>query len=215
MTDFAVGRLLSEDTVPVPMRKRDLEIALERVPQFPEPDPALEQYRTPATIAADILYRAYSKGDIEFLKILDLGCGTGMFSVGAWLVGSGMTIGYDISESALNEARHYVKSIGADIVYKQSDIRDVTEGADTVFMNPPFGCQNRNADRAFLEKAMELSECVYSIHMASTLDFVTAFADKAGRSVSWNKIYKYEIPHTFSFHSKEKQIVDIVAVNIR
>ena len=82
-------------------------------------------------------------------------------------------------------------------------------------MNPPFGCQNRNADRAFLEKAMALSECVYSIHMAETLDFVEGFCGERGRSVTWRKIYKYEIPHTFSFHKKEKVSVDVAVVNIR
>ena len=37
------------------MRKRDLEIRLQSVRNFADPDPALEQYMTPATMAADIL----------------------------------------------------------------------------------------------------------------------------------------------------------------
>ena len=197
------------------MKKRDLEIALERVPPFPDPDPSLEQYRTPATIAADILFRAYSEGDVKGLKILDLGCGTGMFSYGAWLLSAGSVTGYDVSESALRAAEGFAAYAGADITYRKSDIMDVGEQADTVFMNPPFGCQRRNADRSFLDKAMELSECVYSIHMAETLGFVREYAEKRGRRVAYDKTYKYEIPHTFSFHSKEKQTVDIVAVNIR
>ncbi len=197
------------------MKKRDLEIALERVPPFPDPDPSLEQYRTPAIIAADILFRAYSEGDVKGLKILDLGCGTGMFSYGAWLLSAGSVTGYDVSESALKAAEGFAASAGADITYRKSDIMDVIEQADTVFMNPPFGCQRRNADRSFLDKAMGLSECVYSIHMAETLGFVREYAEKRGRRVAYDKTYKYEIPHTFSFHSKEKQTVDIVAVNIR
>ncbi len=97
-----------------------------------------------------------------------------------------------------------------DIVYAVvADIRN------TVFMNPPFGCQNRNADRPFLRKAMEISECVYSIHMADTVDFVKGFCEENGRSVVSSKIYKYEIPHTFSFHTKTKKTVDVAVVNIR
>ena len=88
------------------------------------------------------------------------------------------------------------------------------EGADTVLMNPPFGSQNRNADRPFLEKALESAERVYSIHMANTLDFVRAFAEERGREVVSHKIYKYVIPHTFSFHTKMKQTVEIAAVVI-
>ena len=197
------------------MRKRDLEMRLQSVRGFEDPDPALEQYMTPAVIASDILFTAYSNGDIAGMKVLDLGCGTGMFSIGAWMLGAGMVVGYDVSESALKVAGENAEALGADVTFRRSDIRDVDEGADTVFMNPPFGCQNRNADRAFLEKAMALSECVYSIHMAETLDFVEGFCGDRGRSVTWRKIYKYEIPHTFSFHKKEKVSVDVAVVNIR
>ena len=197
------------------MRKRDLEIRLESVGNFVDPDPSLEQYMTPAVIAADVLYRAYSEGDIAGLKVMDLGCGTGMFSIGAWLLGAGMVVGYDISAKALAVASANRELFGAEVKFVRKDIRDVDEGADTVFMNPPFGCQNRNADRSFLDKAMESSECVYSIHMASTLDFVRDYCERKGRSVTWHKTYKYVIPHTFSFHSKEKKSVDIVVVNIR
>ena len=197
------------------MRKRDLEMRLQSVRGFEGPDPALEQYMTPAVIASDILFIAYSNGDIARMKVLDLGCGTGMFSIGAWMLGAGMVVGYDVSESALKVAGENAETFGADVTFRRSDIRDVDEGADTVFMNPPFGCQNRNADRAFLEKAMALSECVYSIHMAETLDFVEGFCGERGRSVTWRKIYKYEIPHTFSFHKKEKVSVDVAVVNIR
>lgn len=188
---------------------------LQSVGNFADPDPALEQYMTPATIAADILYTAYSNGDVAGLKVMDLGCGTGMFSIGSWLLGAGMVVGYDVSESALRVAEENRRAFGADIEFRRSDILDVDEGADTVFMNPPFGCQNRNADRAFLRKAMESAECVYSIHMAETLDFVERFCADSGRSVTWRKTYKYEIPHTFSFHKKAKMSVDVAVVNIR
>ena len=40
------------------MRKKDLEIRLQSVRNFEDPDPALEQYMTPATMAADILFEA-------------------------------------------------------------------------------------------------------------------------------------------------------------
>lgn len=197
------------------MRKRDLEMRLQAVRSFEDPDPALEQYMTPATMAADILFTAYANGDVEGMKVVDLGCGTGMFSIGAWMLGAGMVRGYDISPSALRVARANAESLGANVEFFESDIRDVDDGADTVFMNPPFGCQNRNADRAFLDRAMALSECVYSIHMAETLDFVEGYCRERGHEVTWRKSYKYEIPHTFSFHKKAKMSVDVAVVNIR
>ncbi len=197
------------------MKKRDLEMALQSVRDFNDPDPRLEQYMTPATIAADILFNAYSEGDVAGMKVIDLGCGTGMFSIGAALLGAGMVRGFDVSEKAIGIARENAESIGVNVEFVHSPVSEIDEGADTVFMNPPFGCQSRNADRAFLDKAMEISECVYSIHMASTLDFVKGYCERRGRRVASYKIYKYEIPHTFAFHTKVKKSVDIMVVNIR
>ena len=197
------------------MKKKDLEIELEKVPRFEEPDPSLEQYLTPAAIAADVLFNAYAGGDIAGLKIMDLGCGTGMLSFGSWMLGAGSVVGYDVSQRAIDLAAAHAGSIGANVSFINSEINDVKEGADTVVMNPPFGCQTRRADRDFLKKAMESAECVYSFHMAETLDFVKEFVKKHDRRIVYNKTYKYDIPNTFTFHSKEKHSVDIVVVNIR
>ncbi|MBR2093728.1 MAG: methyltransferase domain-containing protein [Candidatus Methanomethylophilaceae archaeon] len=197
------------------MKRKDLEMALQKVRGFEDPDPALEQYMTPATMASEILFDAYRAGDVEGMKVVDLGCGTGMFSIGAALLGAGMSIGFDTSEKALEVARSNAEALEVDVEFVLSDIRDVEEGADTIFMNPPFGCQNKNADRPFLDRAMELSECVYSIHMAETLNFVKGYCEKRGRQVASYKIYKYEIPHVFAFHTKTKKTIDVAVVNIR
>ncbi len=197
------------------MRKRELEMTLQTVQGFEDPDASLEQYMTPAVIAADIIFEAHRKGDIADLKVMDLGCGTGMLSIGAWLMDAGMVVGYDTSERALDVARRNVDAIGAEVEFKLSDIKRIDEGADTVLMNPPFGCQRSHADRPFLEKAITLSDCVYSIHMANTLDFVESFCEKHGKSIFWRRTYKYDIPHQFSFHKKVKQTVEVAAVGIR
>ena len=197
------------------MRKREVEMRLEGVAGFEGPDPSLEQYMTPARIAADVVFEAYRRGDVEGLKVMDLGCGTGMLSIAAWLFGAGMVVGYDSSEAALAVARSNAEALGAEVEFKACDILGVEEGADTVIMNPPFGCQTPHADRPFLEKALALSDCVYSLHMAETTGFVESFCEARGRSVFWRRTYKYEIPHLFSFHTKERQAVEVAAVGIR
>jgi putative methylase len=199
----------------VRIRKKDLEIALAKVPVFRDPKAALEQYPTPASIAADMLFNAYSNGDVEGMKVMDLGCGTGVLSLGAWMLGAGMVVGYDVDPDALETARECARSFGSDAVFIESDVNGVAEKADTVVMNPPFGCQTRRADRDFLDKAMDSADCIYSVHKAETLEFVTERAEDRGRRVVYNKIYKYEIPHTFSFHKSVKRTVDVVVVNIR
>lgn len=195
------------------MKRKELEIILSGTPPFPDPDPSLEQYPTPADVAADIIYRAYMAGDIGGRTVADLGCGTGIFSAGAALMGASVT-GFDISAPALSEAKRFADSLGLDIGFVETDIKDVDFRADTVLMNPPFGSQKKHADRPFLEKAMDIADVVYSIHMANSVEFVERLAESRGRLVRSCKIYKYTIPHTFSFHKKEKQTVEIAAVII-
>ena len=197
------------------MKKKDLEIKLQSLELFSEPKAHLEQYPTPSVIASNILFSAYAAGDIAGKTVADLGCGTGIFAIGAYLLGASKVVAYDIDGSALGIAQRNAESLGCDIEFVKSDVKDVSGRFDTVLMNPPFGSQNKHADTPFLLKAMEIADSVYSIHMACTLDYIEKTAESAGKSVSSHITYKYEIPHTFSFHNKTKKSVDVIAVSIR
>ena len=197
------------------MKRKELEMRLQRVAPFDDPSAALEQYPTPSTIASDILFSAYVNGDVCDKTVNDLGCGTGIFSIGAKLLGANVVRGYDISRSALDVAKKNIELLNVDVELIECDVTEVNDRADTTFMNPPFGCQNRRADRPFLDKAMELSDSIYSIHMADTLDFLNEYIESKGREIVAYATYKYNIPHTFTFHRKEKKEVDIVVVNVR
>lgn len=197
------------------MKKKDLEIKLESMLPFTDPDASLEQYPTPSVIASDILFAAFINGDVGGLTVNDLGCGTGIFGIGASLLGAETVRGYDISQSALDLAKKNNLSLGATVEFRRCDVSEVADRADTTFMNPPFGCQTKRADRPFLDKAMELSSSIYSVHMERTLPFIEEYAVSHGRELVSHRTYKYNIPHTFSFHSRAKQCVDIVVVNIR
>jgi putative methylase len=197
------------------MKKKDLEIRLQRVMDFNEPDASLEQYMTPAVIAADVLFTAYSEGDIKGMDVIDLGCGTGMFSIGARMLGAGSVYGFDASEDAVSAAKDNAKALGADVCFEVCDIADVVRRGDTAVMNPPFGCQNRRADRPFLDKAMELCDSVYTLHMSSTIEFLTEYVRSAGREICFQRGYRFNIPHTFSFHSKADRSIDIIMLIIR
>lgn len=197
------------------MKRKDLEIRLQSLKTFENPKASLEQYPTPSTIASEILFDAFAAGDVEGREVVDLGCGTGIFAIGAHLLGASKVTAYDIDASALDTARGNAEGLGCDIGFVLSDISKVESRCDTVFMNPPFGSQRRHADRPFLSKAMEIADSIYTIHMACTLDYIEKTVAEMGRSVDHYKIYKYQIPHTFSFHSKTKKSVDITAVSIR
>ena len=197
------------------MKKKDLEISLQSLETFRDPKVHLEQYPTPSVIASDILFSAYAAGDVAGRKVADLGCGTGIFAIGAYLLGAESVTAFDIDAAALETAKENAERLDCDIEFIRCDVSEVTGRYDTVLMNPPFGAQNKHADRPFLSKAMESADSVYSIHMACTLDYIEKTAASAGRSVFSYKTYKYEIPHTFSFHSKMKKSVDVIAVSIR
>ncbi|MCL2607711.1 MAG: METTL5 family protein [Methanomassiliicoccaceae archaeon] len=197
------------------MKKKDLEIRLQGMKDFNDPDPTLEQYMTPSAIASDILFTAYSEGDIHGMDIIDLGCGTGMFSVGACILGANNVRGYDISDKAISIARENAAAFGADVEFEVRDVRNVKERGDTALMNPPFGCQTRNADRAFIDKAMELCGTVYSVHMETTAEFLNEYVRSAGREICFQKSYRFNIPHTFSFHSKANHNVGVIMIMIR
>jgi putative methylase len=197
------------------MKKKDLEIALQRVEPFQDPSPDLEQYSTPADIAADMLFTAYSQGDIEGLTVLDLGCGTGILAIGAALLGAAHVIGVDQDEGALRQAAENADRLGANVELVRSEVQQVDSKVDTVIMNPPFGAQRRHADRPFLEKAVRTAEVVYSLHNANTQDFLLRLVSSLGAEGMIQKRYKFEIPHTFAFHKKAKKDVEVVLLCIQ
>ena len=77
---------------------------LEQVEGFDSPNVNLEQYATPALLAAEILHFAYMQGDLEG-TVFDLGCGTGMLAIGAKLLGAEKVVGFDVDNKALELAR--------------------------------------------------------------------------------------------------------------
>ena len=52
-------------------KKKQLEIAIDSIERHPNPKVELEQYSTPSTIASDLLWNAYTLGDIENKDIVD------------------------------------------------------------------------------------------------------------------------------------------------
>jgi putative methylase len=186
------------------MRQRALEIELQRIPPHPSPSPELEQYQTPANVAAEMLYIAHGFGDIEGKKVVDLGCGTGILSIGAALLGAREVVGMDIDEASVRIAHRMAVERGLTVDLMVMDINDMTEEGDTAIMNPPFGCQNRHADRAFFEKAMALCPTVYHLHSTESEDFIRRMAKGLNGEITFERRFTYEIKHIFDFHRKER-----------
>jgi putative methylase len=196
------------------MKKNELERRLQRVAPHSRPRPDLEQYSTPASVAADMLFTAYSFGDIAGREVVDLGCGSGILSIGAALLGASKVTGIDVDPAAVEDAIRNVEEAGVDVDIRLEDIGEVDLRADTVIMNPPFGAQRRNADRPFLEAAVSIAPRVYSLHNARTVDFLLKMVSAMGREVFFQKSYKFEIPHMFEFHDKRKKEIEVALLCI-
>lgn len=192
------------------MKRKELEIILQGLVPFGQRDPRLEQYATPADIAADLLWEALMRGDIADRSVMDLGCGNGILSIGAKLLGAREVFGIDIDPKAIEVAAANAEEKGLEIHYAQGSVTSVTGSFDTVVQNPPFGAQKRNADRAFIAKSIELAPRVYSLHNAVTEDFVRKMVESAGATCKPVKRFKFEIPYAFEFHRKPKESFSIV-----
>jgi putative methylase len=198
------------------MKQKELEIILQKVPTYEQPNPYIEQYMTPANIAADIIFTAYGFGDIQDKKVIDLGCGTGIFSFGAKYVNAKEVIGIDIDEESIKIAKNYAEKNNEDIQFIIKDVKDLDIKCDTVIMNPPFGAQksNRWADRRFIEKGFEIAKVIYSLHLTKTLDFIEKMILALDGEISYYKKYDFSIKHSFSFHSKKALKFDVTLLKI-
>ena len=196
------------------MRQRDLEIKLQKLDGFKDPKAHLEQYATPAKVAADILYTAHALGDIEAKSVVDLGCGPGIFSIGACLLGAEKVLGCDIDCGIIEIAKKNADSVQCPVNYDCIPVEKASGKWDTCIMNPPFGAQTKHADLPFLDKAMEISDIIYSLHNTDTLPFLNKRIEKVGFVIDLKKKYKFEIRHTFKFHKKEKTEISVTLLRI-
>jgi len=190
------------------MTKSRLGIILSRLKVFKEPKVRLEQYPTDSEIAAEILWNAVLQGDIVDKTVADLGCGTGVLGIGALIMGAKKVYFVDIDEDALRMCKENLEFIEKEVgfegtyIVKKSKVSSAMFKADVVIQNPPFGVKNKNADREFLEKGMEMADVVYSMHNAVTKRFVDKFVvdKKCNTTHYWE--FLFPLKQTMKFHEK-------------
>jgi len=194
------------------MRLVHLEMALQRLSGFPSPKPALEQYATPASVAARLLFHAAGEGAIEGERVLDLGCGTGVLACGAALLDAASVAGIDCDRGALRAARENALSRDIEVALICGEVGPAfpvrPDSFDTVVMNPPFGAQQRHADRPFIDCALAVAPVVYGIFNAGSRPFVERYIEgRAGITAAVGGAFT--IPRTFSFHRRDKMEIPV------
>ena len=200
-------------------RKKHLEMRLQSIPPHPEPKVNLEQYTTPSIIASDLVWNAFSLGDIDGKNVFDLGCGTGIFAIASSLMGANMAVGIDIDEDSIDLAREVSFNLNVDNVkFIKSDVVDFDCALDvnTVFQNPPFGSQRKadaGQDLKFVKKAIDLeTDVLYSFHMASTEEFLINYYIENNLDITHIFRYNFPIPKIYDFHTKENQNVSVIVL---
>jgi len=211
-------------------KKKHLEIAIENIPKFESPKIDLEQYSTPAPIAADLLWNAKSLGDITNKSILDLGCGTGILGLSSIFLGAKSVTGFDIDSSSIELVNKTVEDMNiSNTNFFLKDIYDISSeyidsnfeqfnlNFDTAITNPPFGAQSRvekGADRIFMELALKSSNVVYSFHMAETEGFVKKYYETLGGELTHKFSYKFPLVNSYEFHNQEIRYIDVVVFRV-
>lgn len=191
---------------------KKLEEYLQSVDTFEKPKVLLEQYITPSHIASNLLFTIQNNyDDLDGKLICDLGCGTGMLSIGSALLGSSHVVGFDIDQEALAVARNNVDEMEiANVDFVQCDVMNGLNDSswhkafDTVLMNPPFGTKkNTGIDMKFLKIAIHLSNnVVYSLHKSSTRDYIQKKTKELKVEGKVIAELRYNLESSLKFHKK-------------
>lgn len=203
------------------MDRRDLERRLQPLAGFADPDPALEQYPTPADVAAHVVHLAALQGDLG-RPVLDLGTGTGVLAVGAALAGAERVVGVERDPAALRTARENEARADAPtpVAWVRGDAArpPLCPGeATTVLMNPPFGARtgSEGADRAFLAAAADLATVSYSLHNAGSRAFLESFVADRGGEVTHAFAVEFDVDRQFGFHTEARATIEAEAYRVR
>ncbi|GAA0284281.1 METTL5 family protein [Halobacterium noricense] len=199
--------------------KRALEQRLSAVEGFRNPSAALEQYSTPADLAAHLLHLADLHGDLAGCTVADLGTGTGMLALGAATRNPERVLAVERDPDALAVARENEPRVDPAVAVDWllgDATRPPLETVDTVVMNPPFGAQrgSEHADRAFLVATAEIAGASYSIHNAGSKSFVESFAADEGGEVTHAFAAELDVARQFEFHTSERERLDVEAFRI-
>jgi len=189
------------------VKKNHLARKLSEVSDFREPKVNMEQYLTPAHLAADLVYTAYMQGDIEGRKVVDLGAGTGVLSIGSSLIGGEVTA-VEKDHDAVEQLKQNAEDFDVDLDIIESDFTELDEKFDTVVMNPPFSVHS-DLGIKFWEKAVDIGSSVYAISPRGQRSVIKDFVGNSGLTVVATEGYTISLPPTFGFHTEASQDIEV------
>lgn len=200
------------------MKLKKLQSLLEGFEGPPEPKIELEQYPTPPRLAAEVIFNAcHSFDDIDGKVVADLGCGCGILSIAALIMGAAEVRSYDIDPVSIEAAKRNLDLLDFDeppnIQFIEMDVTQIPEDThvDTVIMNPPFGTRNKGKDMEFLQVASRISNGgIYSFHKTSTRHHVLDVASpKLGLQGELMMETDFDLKKLYKFHKQNVKAVQV------
>ena len=195
---------------------------LQQTEGFSNPNIKLEQYCIDAKSAVDIVFFAGVEfNDIKNRLILDLGAGTGRLSIACAYLQANYVLSIDIDFSALKILKRNINKYSLESIIFPicSDINHLElfrninlEGFHiTTIMNPPFGVQKKKADRFFLAKAFDISQVIYSIHLANpnVHQFISTYIKKYNWAIDYVFPYRLRLDKTYKFHKQKTKLINV------
>lgn len=204
------------------MSRKQLAILLSKLKPFENPKIKLEQYPSDSEEISNILWQAHMFGHIEGKVILDPGCGTGIIGLGALLLDAKKVIFLDIDTDALNTLKNNIslaeelsgekfKSNSYEIINSDYLAYDFSGNKiDTIIHNPPFGTRNEHSDLNFLKKSFSVANAVYSLHKASTKDYLQKAIEREGFRIFYEYEFSYPLKNTYAQHTKKIQRIESI-----
>lgn len=183
-----------------------------KIDTFRSPKVRFEQYSLPSDLIALMLI--LSAEDLIGQNVVDLGCGTGRFTLPIKKFFSKRILGVDIDPDAMNHLVRLQKQnkLLIDLLIAPVEFLETGKWGknyQTTLMNPPFGTKRRKLDMVFLKQALKYSKTVISIHKSNpeTWNLITQLGIEYGRRVELLATVNFPLFPTFQFHRKRKHFV--------
>lgn len=213
---------------------KSLGCTLSRLKQIESINITNEQYQTPSEIASEILWSAMFYNDITDNIIYDLGCGNGIFGIGALLCGALNCTFIDSDSKAIEILKENLTNFefsSDETNIKNIDIKEFKDEIITeelkekfedkninikkvVIMNPPFGTKKIHADKDFLIKSFQFADVIYSMHLKDTIGFLNAISNDYNFKITHSWEFDFAIKKSHVMHKKNKLNVPVICVRM-
>jgi putative methylase len=198
---------------------REIRSFVKILDDFSSPKIKLEQYTLPSDVIALILILADT--DLKEKNVVDLGCGTGRFTLPIQKFYSKRTLGVDIDLDAINiliQLRK-LKKLAIDILLTPVEFFEPfqwNKKFQTTFMNPPFGTKRRGLDLLFLRQALIYSQTIISLHKSNvkTRQLISNLGMQYEKKTEILATIDLPLAPSYRFHRKKQHLVCVDVIRM-